>query len=138
MDLRGSVPVTFDGFAGEERLALDVDEERGHVDEVACGVDVGLLEVMGVVEKLAGDAGDGNVVDVDILLADEVEEEVHGAVVNVAYGDGEGGLGCFFFFPGLGGAFWVGGWGLDGAGFQGEGLAGVPRRWPREFGVGWV
>ena len=69
-----------------------MDEQRGHVDELAGGVDVGLLEVVGVVEELAGDAGDGDVVDVDVLLADEVEQEVERAVVDLAYGDGEGGL----------------------------------------------
>ena len=80
------------GVAGQQGLGLDVDEERGHVDELAGGVDVDLLEVVGVLEELAGDAGDGDVVDVDVLLADEVEEEVERAVVDLAYGDGEGGL----------------------------------------------
>ncbi len=80
------------GVAGEEGFGLDVDEERGHVDELAGGVDVGLFELVGVFEELTGDAGDGDVVDVDVLLADEIEEQVEGAVVDLAYGDGEGGL----------------------------------------------
>gem|GEM_PF-6717458 len=78
--------------AREEGLGLDVDEQRGDVDELAGGVDVVLLEVVGVLKKLGGDAADGDVVDVDVLLADEVEEEVHGAVVDLADGDAEGGL----------------------------------------------
>ena len=80
------------GIARKEGLRLDVDQERGHVDELAGGVDVDLLEVLGVVEKLAGDAGDGNVVDVDVLLADEVEQKIERAVVDLADGDGEGRL----------------------------------------------
>ena len=71
------------GVAGEKCLRFDVDQERGHVDELAGGVDIGLLQVLGVFEELAGDAGDGNVVDVDVLLADEVEEEIEGAVVDL-------------------------------------------------------
>ena len=50
------------------------------------------LQVVRVLEELRGDARDGDVVDVDVLLADEVEQEVEGAVVDLAYGDGEGGL----------------------------------------------
>ncbi len=82
--------------AGEQRLRLDVDQQRGHVDELAGGVDVGLLELVGVVKKLRRDAGDGDVVDVDVLLANKVEQKVERAVVDLAYSDREGGLGGFF------------------------------------------
>ena len=114
------------GVAREQGLRLDVDEQRGHVDELAGGVDVDLLEVVGVLEELAGDAGDGDVVDVDVLLADEVEQEVEGAVVDLAYGDGEGRLRGFFLFLlfVLGaGAFWFGSGGT-GLGSRVKGSAG--------------
>ena len=95
--------------AREKHAALDVDEQRGYVDELAGGVDVVLLEVVGVLEELGGDAADGDVVDVDVLAADEVEEEVEGAVVDLAYGDAEGGLRGFV--AGLVAlAFGLGGW----------------------------
>src|SRR5271170_3476562 len=81
---------------------------------------------MGVLEKLAGDAGVGDVVDVDVLLADEVEEEVEGAVVDLAYGDGERRLGGFLFFlVFVFGSLWFGrsrrGWGM----LEGEGFGGI-------------
>ncbi len=115
------------GVAREQGLRLDVDEERGHVDELAGCVDVDLLEVVGVLEELAGDAGDGDVVDVDVLLADEVEQKVERAVVDLAYGDGERGLGGFFFFLVLvlGGALWFGWWRRDWGMLEGEGLGGL-------------
>ena len=107
--------------AGQESLGLDVDEERGHVDELAGGVYVGLLELVGVLEELAGDAGDGDIVDVDVLLADEIEEQVEWAVVDLAYGDGEGGLRGFFagFVFGVFAGFGFGGRG-NGLGLEGE------------------
>ncbi len=80
------------GVAREEHAGLDVDEQRGGVDELAGGVDVGLLEVARVLEELRGDARHGDVVDVDVLLADEVEQEIEGTVVDQANGDGEGRL----------------------------------------------
>ena len=77
------------GVARQQHLALDVDEQRGDVDELARGVDVGFLELVRVLQELRGDAADGDVVDVDVLLADEVEQEVERAVVDLADGDGE-------------------------------------------------
>ena len=47
------------------------------------------LKLMRVLEELRGDARDGDVVDVDVLLADEVEQKVERAVVDLADGDGE-------------------------------------------------
>ena len=97
-----------------------MDEQRGDVDELAGGVDVGVLEVVGVLEELGGDAGDGDVVDVDVLLADEVEQEVEGAVVDLADGDAEGGLRGFV--AGLVAlAFGLGGWWGCGGVLEGEG-----------------
>ncbi len=106
------------GVAGEEGFGFDVDEERGHVDELAGSVDVGLPEVAGVVEELRGDAGDGDVVDVDVLFADEVKEEIERAIVDLAYGDGEGRLRGLLGGGLGGGAFEFGGWRLR---MEGEG-----------------
>jgi hypothetical protein len=40
-------------------------------------------KLVDVGEKLRGDFGDGDVVDVDVLLADEVEQQVERAVVDL-------------------------------------------------------
>jgi hypothetical protein len=42
-----------------------------------------LLELVEVVEILARDLGDRDVVDVDFLLFDEIEQEIERAVVHV-------------------------------------------------------
>ena len=51
-----------------QHLALDMDEQRGDVDELAGGVNVCLFQVVRVLEKLRGDGGDGDVVDVDVQM----------------------------------------------------------------------
>src|ERR1700761_2312808 len=84
-------------IARKQGFRLDVDQQRSHINELAGCVDVNLLEVLGVLEKLAGDARDGNVVDVDVLLADQVEQKIERAVVDLTYRDGERRLRCFFF-----------------------------------------
>ena len=60
----------------EQHPRLDVNERRGHENKFARHVNIQLLEHPQVVEVLFGDLGDGDVVDVDFLLADEVKEEV--------------------------------------------------------------
>ena len=42
-----------------------------------------------VFQVLLGDAGDGDVVNVDVLLANEVEQQIERAFVHLADGDGE-------------------------------------------------
>src|SRR5208337_1393669 len=54
----------------------DVDEGGGHVDEFGGDVDILDFELVEVVEILAGDFGDLDVVDVHFLLFDEIEQEV--------------------------------------------------------------
>ena len=87
------------GIARQQRLRLDVNQQRGHVDELARRVHVGLLQLMRVVEKLAGDARNRNVVDVDVLLADQVEQQIERPVVDLAHGDRERRLRSLFSLP---------------------------------------
>ena len=89
-----------DGLARQQHLALDVDEQRRRVDELAGHVHVAGLELVHIGQELRGDLGDGDVVDVDVLLADEVEQQIERAVVDLAHDDGEGrelGLSSGFF-----------------------------------------
>src|SRR5271163_1755161 len=55
--------------------------------------------MLGVLEELAGDTGDGDVVDVDVLFTNEVEQKIEGAVVHLADRHRERRLGSLFFFP---------------------------------------
>ncbi len=76
-----------------------MNQQRGHVDELAGSINVDLLQVLGVLEELAGDAGNGDVVDVDILLANKVKQKVERTVVDLAHGDRKRRLrGLFLFF----------------------------------------
>ena len=75
--------------AREQGLRLDVDEQRGNVDKLARGVDVSLLEIVRVGEELRGDARDRDVVDVDVLLANQVKQQVERTVIDPSDSDGE-------------------------------------------------
>ena len=63
---------------GQEHPALDDHQGGGHHDELAGHVDVQRAHLLKVGQILRGDAADGDVVDVHLLLANEVEEEVKG------------------------------------------------------------
>ena len=62
--------------AREQHSGLDVDERRGHVDELGAQFDVELEGPLHVLQVLGGDGGDGDVVDVDLLLADQVQQQI--------------------------------------------------------------
>ena len=61
---------------GQQHLRFDPDQDRGHVDEVGDAVEVDLFEHAHVGEVLVSDAGDGDVVDVQLIAADEEQEQV--------------------------------------------------------------
>ena len=65
--------------AWQERPAFQIHQVGGHHDELGSEVDVEQLEGVDVVEILAGDALDGNGMDVHLVLFDEVEEEIERA-----------------------------------------------------------
>lgn len=65
--------------AGEEGSGFEVHEVRGHDDKFGGEVDVEEFKGVDVVEVLLGDALDGDGVDIEFVLFDEVEEEVEGA-----------------------------------------------------------
>ena len=62
------------GVTRQQHPALDMDEGGRHVDELGGELNVELGGPLDVFEVLLGDAGDGNVVDVDLLLTDEVQQ----------------------------------------------------------------
>ncbi len=65
----------------QEHLRLDVNQRRGHVNEIGGDVHVELFELVKIIEILARDLRDGNVVNVDFLLLDEIEQEIERAFV---------------------------------------------------------
>ena len=70
------------GVARQQHLRLDVNKHRGHVDEFGCDVDIQLAQFLNIGKILRRDLRNGNVVDVDVLLADEVEQQIQRAFVN--------------------------------------------------------
>ena len=66
-----------------------MDQQRSHVNKFGGDINVELLHALHIGKKLRRDAGDGNVVDIDILLADEVEQKVERALVNLRDSDGK-------------------------------------------------
>jgi chromosome condensin MukBEF ATPase and DNA-binding subunit MukB len=53
-----------------------VDQGRRHVDELRAQIDIHLARLLHVSEVLRRDGGDGDVLDVDLLLADQVQQQV--------------------------------------------------------------
>ena len=66
---------------GATFLDLMSDERSRHVDEIGRDVDVELLELVKIIEILAGDLRDGDVVNVHLLLANQIEQQVQRALV---------------------------------------------------------
>ena len=59
---------------------LDVNEGRGHDEELAGHVEVHLLHQIEVLEVLLRDQRDRDVVDVQLVLLDEVQEQIERAL----------------------------------------------------------
>src|ERR1019366_10580877 len=126
-----------------QHLALDVNEQGCDVDELAGHIDVRGLQLVYIAQELGRNAGDGNVVDVDVLLANQVEQEVEWAVVNLGDDDGERGQIGFVVagfkldeWLGRGGrrrSGLIGRWVLRGGAGNGCGFLG----WPRCNRNGW-
>ncbi len=65
--------------ARQQHPALDVNQRRGHHQELAGDVEVELLHQAEVREVLLGDQRDRDVVDVDLILLDQVDEQIERA-----------------------------------------------------------
>ena len=60
-----------------------MDERRGHEDELGADIEIHFARLVEVAQVLRRDGGDGDVANVDLLLADEVEQQIERAVVAV-------------------------------------------------------
>ena len=57
-----------------------MNEQRGHVDVVGGDIEIELLHRVEVRVVLLGDEGDGDVVDIDFVLLDEMQQEIERSV----------------------------------------------------------
>ncbi len=60
----------------QQHARLDVDEGRRHHEELSRDVEIQLLHQRDEAEVLLGDERDGDVVDVHLVLANEVDQQV--------------------------------------------------------------
>src|SRR5436190_781412 len=60
----------------QQHLRLDVNQRCGHDEEVAGDVEVQFLHQVNRVEVLLRDDGDGNVVDVELVLPDQMLQQI--------------------------------------------------------------
>ena len=91
----------------QQGAAFDVEKIRGHDDELAADLDVDGLHRLEIFEVLPGDPLDRNVINIHLVLAHEVEQEVERSLEDVEFdlvsrvGHGPGSktaltaLGCF-------------------------------------------
>ncbi len=66
-----------------------MNQQRRHVDELRCDIHIELLHSLYISQILCREFRDGNVVDVDVLLADQIEQEIERAFVDLSYSDSE-------------------------------------------------
>jgi hypothetical protein len=78
--------------AREDHLRLDADQHRRRFEEFAGPVQSESLDSLDRGEKLRRDLGDRNIEDVDILLADQVQQQVERALETLEFDD-EGAFG---------------------------------------------
>src|SRR6185437_13002798 len=68
-------------IGGQQHLRLDVDERGRDIDEIRGDVYIERFELVEIIEILLGDFGDGNIVDVHLLLANQIEQKIERAFV---------------------------------------------------------
>src|SRR5260370_35150251 len=76
-------------IARQQHLALDVNQQRLLVDELGRNVSIQLFQVLDISEVFRRDLRDGDVVDVDVLFADQFQEQIERAVKDPADSDGK-------------------------------------------------
>jgi hypothetical protein len=62
----------------QQHAALDMNESGRHDQELARHLEIELLHQVEILEILAGYEGDGNVVDADLVLLDQMHEQIEG------------------------------------------------------------
>ncbi len=68
-------------IARQQHFRLDLDQRGRHVDEFGGQFDIHRQRLLHEVEVLRRDLRDGDVVNVDLLLADQVEQQVERPIV---------------------------------------------------------
>src|SRR5581483_5694860 len=74
-----------------------MNQDRGHVDKLRRDIHIQFAQLLHITQVLGSDLRNRNVVDVNVLLADEVEQQVQRALVYISNGHRKGVVGLLFF-----------------------------------------
>ena len=58
-----------------------MDQGRGHEDELRADIEIHLARLIEISQILRSDGGDRDVADVDLLLADQIQQQIERPVV---------------------------------------------------------
>ncbi len=58
-----------------------MDQRGRHIDEFRSQVDVHFPRFVQVFQVLRGDGGDGDILDVDLLLADQIQQQIERSLI---------------------------------------------------------
>ncbi len=77
----GDLLIEFDlGVLGQQPAHLEIDQGGSDQEELRGDVEIGRLHASNLVEIGVDDVGEGDLVEVDLVVQDEVQQEVEGAV----------------------------------------------------------
>ncbi len=82
--LTGVLQLIFDFIlAWQHHARLDLDQRAGHFQKIADRIDVELFQHSDVTEVLLGDYRNGEVRDVQLMLTDQIEQQIHRTVIRI-------------------------------------------------------
>src|SRR5262249_41249331 len=94
------------GISRQQHFGLDMDEQRSHVDEFGSDIYIQGMDPLDVSQVLGCDIGNRDVINVDFLLANDVQKQIQRPLVNITDGHSKGKVALFLFVLSI-----RGGWG---------------------------
>ena len=84
-------------IARQQHLRLDMNQHGGHVDEVCRDVHIQFSNLLHIHEILRRNLCNRDVVNVDVLLADQVQQQIEWSLVDIQHGNRKREVALFFF-----------------------------------------
>ena len=81
----------------QQHLRLDMNQNGGHVNKFRGYVHVEIANLLDISQILGSNLRNGNVVDVYVLFANQVEQQIQGPFVNVGNGNCKRKVALVFF-----------------------------------------
>src|ERR1700728_1284224 len=88
-------------IARQQQLRLDMNQHCGHINKLGRNVHVQLANLLHIRQILRRNLGDRNVVNIDVLLADQVQQQVQRAFVYIGHRDGKREVALFLLLRGF-------------------------------------